>query len=475
MNATNATYRITVPSANPAAIHVEAEFTVRDGRVFMDSIQAQHLPRGWATFVRDLVMEDSSGRPLPFVEVDSAAWRLETAYAGQLRLRYDVDLAYARGSWPTGAKQSGQFFDDSTFYSVSKALFIVSHDAGRSRVHFTLPAGWHVTVPWDSVGGGAMDFLVDDATDLLRNTIVVGPHRVQAIHQGSFTLLLALPGRMRDARPLIEPAVRRILHEYLVLYARTPPSRLMVTFFYAGAEDGEAFRKSAALTTAGVVSANSRVIWGNFLAHEIFHHWNGQAIRGAESASRQFFSEGFTEYYANRTIVRTGLISTELFLRKVETQLALYGYFRAAGAFSGISLQAAGGDKARYRFGVYQGGWTLAFCLDGRIREITHDRRSLDDVMRRMYERFGLTAIPYRAEDIVRVAGEVAGTDFTELFSSSVAGTATLPTPTCLHRMGLEGFGKPYAAELYVFRNAAATVEERRRLLSLMGTAQARH
>ena len=39
--------------------------------------------------------------------------------------KYGIDLEYTRGTWPTGPKQSGLFFD-STPYSVTKALFIVS-------------------------------------------------------------------------------------------------------------------------------------------------------------------------------------------------------------------------------------------------------------------------------------------------------------------------------------------------------------
>jgi predicted metalloprotease with PDZ domain len=464
-----ARYHLTVPGPVPREIQVDAWIPVRDGRFFMDSIQAQQLPRGWATFVRHLSVLDSAERPMSFAQADGASWVLTTPYQGSLHLRYGIDLEYARGTWPTGPKQSGLFFD-STLYTVTKALFIASNDLRQTRVDFSIPQGWRLSVPWDPILGSTNSYLVDDGTDLLRNSLVIGHHAAYEVREGPLTVLLALPGRMKLSSPLVQPALRKILREYAALFPRTPRTRLLVTFFYATAEDAEAFRKSVALTTADSVTTNSRVIWGNFLAHEIFHHWNGQAIRGVERDPRQYFNEGFTEYYANRTIVRTGLITPDLFLRKIETHLALYVYFRTSSAFSQISLQQAGSDKARYRFGVYQGGWTLAFCLDGAIREQTHDRKNLDDFMQRMYDLFGLADQPYRTEDIARVVSEVTGSDFSEYFRTYVSGTAMLPVRDCLHRMGFEGFGKPYAAEFYVFPSTIGTSAEAGRRASLTGT-----
>jgi predicted metalloprotease with PDZ domain len=192
-------------------------------------------------------------------------------------------------------------------------------------------------------------------------------------------------------------------------------------------------------------------------------------MRGVEHDPRQYFNEGFTEFIANRTLVRDKLIAPEVYMQRMQTQLALYTYFRWSDQYDSISIQRAGTNKTQYRFGVYQGGWTVAFCLDGIIREQTHDQHSLDDVLRRMYDQFGVTNTPYRTEDIARTAGEVADTDLTEFFARYVAGTEALPVKACLERMGFEGFGKPYAAELYVFRNPRATIKEVARRRNLMG------
>ncbi len=464
----DARYHLSLVGPLPSEVEVDAWVPIADGHFFMDSIQAQQLPRGWATFVRHLSVADSVDRPLPFDTTTGASWRLNAPYRGLLHLRYAVDLGYSHGNWPTGPKQSGLLFD-STFYSVTKPFFIATNALGRGHVRFSLPRGWRISTPWDPEPNVANGFVAEDGTDLLRNTLVLGHHAEYLIRDGPLTVMLALPGRIGASAPLIEAAVRKVIHEYVALFPATPRSRLLVNFFYAPVEDAEAFRKSATLTTGDSVTPNSRVVWGNFIAHELFHHWNGQLIQGVDRDSRQFFSEGFTEYYANRTITRTGLISPELLMRRMGTHAALYSWFRWSSAFSGVSLEAAGANKTRYRFGVYQGGWTLALCLDGMIREQTHDRRSLDDFMRMMFERYGLAGRPYRTEELAAVASEMAGTDLSPFFARYVSGTDALPVGDCLRRMGFEGFGKPYAAETYVFLSETASPAEVRRRTAFIG------
>src|SRR5688572_21148583 len=93
-DADTAGYRIEVPAADAAFLHVTASIPYAGGDVFVDSIQADHLPRGWATFVRDLRVRDSSGRELALAPVDStAAWSLPSGVAGPLTLEYEIDLA----------------------------------------------------------------------------------------------------------------------------------------------------------------------------------------------------------------------------------------------------------------------------------------------------------------------------------------------------------------------------------------------
>jgi predicted metalloprotease with PDZ domain len=44
---------------------------------------------------------------------------------------------------------------------------------------------------------------------------------------------------------------------------------------------GESFRCSVAMTSGATPSRTNVAAWGNMLAHEVFHYWNGRRLRGA--------------------------------------------------------------------------------------------------------------------------------------------------------------------------------------------------
>src|SRR5688500_16687892 len=246
--ADTARYRIEVPS-DLASLHVTAEIPYAGGRVFVDSIQADHLARGWATFVRDLRATDGSGRQIALTPIDStAAWSLPESVAGPLKLEYDIDLAFAHEPYPPGNEQAGQAFDDS-LYGVSKSLFVVSEAGGTTEVEFILPAGWDAAAPWERTelpSGTAASFRVPDNNSLMRSSVIVGRFGVIRLQEGGIDLTLALPGSVREAESLIGSALGGPLRRFLALFPGSPPGAYLMTFFYAAAEDGESFLDSSA-------------------------------------------------------------------------------------------------------------------------------------------------------------------------------------------------------------------------------------
>lgn len=418
-------------------------------RLFMDSVQAEHLPKGWATFVRDLVVR-VDGRPIAVTATDGAAWSVPTGVRAPITLSYRIDLGFARAPWPAGNEQAGAAFPDA-LYVVGRALFIVGDAGVTSHVEFDLPAGWRASVPWRSAGSSSA-FEVADFTALTRNAFVLGRHVSTRVRSGPFELELALPGQPPAVAAIVEPALRRVLDAYLDLFPGTPPTQYLMTFFRAGVDDGESFTHSASFTTSDSVTTAGLIVWGNFLAHELMHFWNGQRIRGAGPRTTwRWLAEGFTEYYANITLARQGIIATDLFLRRAERHIGNYLYFATAPALARMSLVEAGSNTGRNRFGVYDGGWTVAFCLDGLIREASDDKRSLDDFMRALWQRFSGDRPGYTVAGLDSLANQLAGVDLGGIIRQYVETQTTLPVAQCLGRVGLAAATKGYAAEAFLF------------------------
>jgi predicted metalloprotease with PDZ domain len=461
----HAIYRVRIDAAEPLRAHVSAELPVREGRIWMLGWGAEQHPRGWASFVEDLRASDADGRDVPLTTGEGAQWHVSNTQAQRLSLSYVVNLEFAKAPWPAGNEQAA-LFRDGALYTVTKALFIASDGVAGSIVSFDVPPSWKVSTPWESDPGGRI-FSVRSRDDLVENSLVLGAHTERVFTFGNFRCTMALMGSMAEGEPLLSEVVGRVIAYYGQVFPRTPPSRYLLTLFLAGERDAEAFRQSCAISEPWPPDRQGLPLWGSTVAHELFHAWNGHAIRAEDYASTQWFSEGFTEYFANLALVRTGLVTEDEFLEKASRNLSLYLFFRWSPAFSAASLKEAGARKGFYRLGVYNGGWAVAFCLDTALVEESHGRRSLADVMRVMYDRYGLTATNYPYAGLVDAVASVSGRDMAPFFDRYVSGREVLPVQECLARLGLKGYGEDYSAELYVYRDetAGAPALQARRLL----------
>lgn len=343
-----AEYTLGFVGEKPMRVSVTARMPVSRGRIFMNPFGADHLSDGWTSFVRNLRVLDSKNRPLRFTTEQNASWRISGGYSEGVVLQYDVDLSFAYERWPAGNEQAG-FYEDGALFLVARPLFITSEADVKRIVRFEVPAGWKISTPWEPSAADPGAFVAENQAVLLNNTMVVGRHAEHTFQEGLFTFILALPGRIGNSSDLIIETLKKPVRAYCRIFDQTPKSRFMVTLFYADQEDGEGYTRSAAFTTRDSIKQSNLILWGNTLAHELFHFWNGQQMRGEPRASREWFSEGFTEYYANRTLIREGLISEDLFIKKMEKHIGMYLYFKSAPAFTGISILQSGERKSYYR------------------------------------------------------------------------------------------------------------------------------
>jgi predicted metalloprotease with PDZ domain len=460
-------YFVKIKKDAPLIADVQAQIPVKDGHLYMAPWGADFLPNGWATFVRELQITDEKGRSLPFAPAKSGEWQISNGYNGVAKLSYQVDLSFTKSKWRSGNEQAG-IFQENALFIVSKALFIISDAAGERQIKFELPPNWKSSTPWPSTSAQPQTFIATNNEDLIDNSIVLGEHVEYVFREGNFTFTLALLGSVGKSKDLVAITLKKVFQNYLRIFNKTPPSKYLMTIFYADEADAEAFKTSSAFSERDIISKNNLIRWGNTLAHEFFHSWNGHQIQGADYASSQWFSEGFTEYFANLALVQQKLISEDLFVKKMENNLGLYFYFNVAPVFENVSLKEAGSNKGRNRLGVYNGGWTIAFCLDVLIRNKTQNRKSLEDFIRLMYQKYGLTAKKYRYEDLLTTASETIGYDLTDFFKRYVEGKEMLPVSDYLNDIGLAGYTQFYDGEIYIQPFLRATQEAKMMQRSLI-------
>jgi predicted metalloprotease with PDZ domain len=179
----------------------------------------------------------------------------------------------------------------------------------------------------------------------------------------------------------------------------------------------------------------------SLLAHEYFHLYNVKRIRpialGPFDYTKENYtnmlwvSEGFTDYYEYIILRRAGLMSRERVLANYQEHISNYentpGHLyqsltqssRGIWAQRGVPQQRTPEEIAK-TISVYDKGCVLGMLLDLKIRHETHNKRSLDDVMRGLYRKYyqvkkrGFTDLEFQKE-----CETIAAVPLKELFSYS--------------------------------------------------------
>lgn len=165
-------------------------------------------------------------------------------------------------------------------------------------------------------------------------------------------------------------------------------------------------------------------------AHEVFHAWNVKRLRPLglgpfdyqkpAHTTALWVVEGLTEYYTELMVLRAGLQSRTEYLRGVSGNLQMLqqspGRLITSLSDSSFITWNFGDDRWNGAINYYLKGSLVGLALDLTIRHVTENSRSLDDVMRELWERFGETDIPYHPADVEALASEIAGVDLSEFF-----------------------------------------------------------
>ena len=143
------------------------------------------------------------------------------------------------------------------------------------------------------------------------------------------------------------------------------------------------------------------------VSHEYFHTWNVKRIKPAAFAPYNltkenytellWIFEGFTSYYDDLFLLRSGLIDQPTYLKTLGKQIATV--WASPGRTKQSVAESSFDAWTRYYkqdenspnalVSYYTKGSLVALALDLTIRHKTQEQRSLDDVMRLMWERFG--------------------------------------------------------------------------------------
>jgi predicted metalloprotease with PDZ domain len=450
-------YTLTFPA--PATHYVEVEASIPTGGApQVELFQPVWTPgsykvRDYSRHVEELRAESPGGNPLPVTKVRKNRWRIATWGAPRVHLLYRV---YGR------ELTVRTNFVDRDFALINGApTFLSLAEPSPGRVHevaVVLPTGWRdvLTALEPSGNGGPHLFVAPDHDTLIDSPIYAGSAAVYEFEVDGVPHRLANEGEENVWNgPRSAADVERIVRAASRFWGGLPYRRYLFLNLITETSGGLEHRDSTVLMTSRWKARQREpyLEWLGLAAHEHFHAWNVKRLRPAELGPFDYdgecytralwVAEGITSYYDDLLVHRAGLSSRDEYLRDLSKSVRAVQKtpgrrvqtLEAASYDTWIKFYQPDENSANSSVSYYTKGAAVAFALDARIRTLSGGARSLDDVMRLAWERFGDGG--FTSADFEALAGEVAGADLTAFFDRALRTTQELDYSEALELFGL--------------------------------------
>jgi len=459
-NYTNISFTVSMSKPHTHFLEVEMRITesgtiaiTEDVLVMPVWTPGSYLIREYERHVQDFSAVDGSGQALPWEKINKNSWRIKKGGAHEIRVRY---LVYANEL----TVRTNELNADHAFWNNAALLMYVERSLKHPvKIHVNPAPGWKVATGLPAVPGEKNTFEAENF-DILYDS----PFEVSDFKQIDFLVRgvphrIVIDGEGNYDPTLIRAEVQKIVETEVALFGEIPYHDY--TFFLHLRSTGGGGIEHLNSTALGFPrfrfsSADGYRRFGALVAHEFFHLWNVKRIRpdalGPFDYTKEnhtkllWVAEGITEYYGQLMLRRAGLISDETYLAHIASQIQDMQDSPGRKLMSAedasfnawIKEYRPDENSINSQISYYDKGELLGLLLDLEIRRRSNNAKSLDEVMRMLYNDFFKRNRNYNTADFQRVCETAAGSSLVDFFSRYVSGTEELPYNQVLAAAGLE-------------------------------------
>ena len=412
-----------------------------------------YLVREYARHVQDFVAEESnSQKTLASRKISKNHWQIKTANSSDITVRYRVfanDLTVR-----TNHLDANHCY----FNGAALCFFIPGWDKQPITIKIVPPADWQVTTTLPKIAGETNTFTARDFDTLVDSPVEVGKQKLYDFEVLGKPHQLAIWGEGNANPEQIIADTKKIIATEAKLFNGLPYEQYLFLLHLSGSGYGGLEHKDSCTLNYPRFGFRDRDKYNRFLqlvAHEFFHLWNVKRIRPkaletfdyeAENYTTSlWFCEGVTSYYDILIPLQAGIYDRKTFLNNISKDITRY--FNIPGRNvqplgessydAWIKLYRRDANSDNNQISYYLKGELVSLLLDLLIRAKHSNKRSLDDVMRLMWERFGKAEIGFTPQQLQNAIAEVADRDLAEFFYRYIETTEELPFEDYLEPFGL--------------------------------------
>jgi predicted metalloprotease with PDZ domain len=437
-------YTLSMPEPHTHYFQVEAELSgVKQKYVdFTMPVWApgSYLVREFAKNVEGFRATDKNGKPLRSEKIDKNTWRGYSNKASHVRATYDV---YA---FEMSVRTS--FLDASHGYVNGTSMFM--YPEGFQNISGTL-----VVKPyqkWEKVSTGLkrtseFTYTFPNYDILVDSPLEIGNHEIYSFTAKGVPHEVAIYGEGNFNPEQLIKDMQKVVEESISIIGELPVDRYVFIVHNLQRGGGGLEHLNSTTLQASRWNYNTEAGYNGFMslvAHEYFHLWNVKRLRPSALGPFDYdkenytnllwVSEGITSFYDDLIIERAGFTSPQRYLdvvagtiNSVENTPGNKIQTVAESSFDAwIKFYRRNENSNNSEVSYYTKGGVLGQLLNMVILKETKGEKSLDDVMRYMYNRYYKKLDRgYTEAEFKEAIEKTANTNMDAFFRDYVNGTKT--------------------------------------------------
>ncbi|NOT47372.1 MAG: M61 family metallopeptidase [Acidobacteria bacterium] len=410
-----------------------------------------YLVREYARHLQDFSAKSASGQALGWRKINKNTWTVDSKGAGEIVVSYRV---YSNEL----TVRTNELNDEHAFWNNGALLLFPKDQLKAPSTVAVRPYGkWKIATGLPKVAGQTNAFRAENFDVLYDSPFEVSdfneiafnvqgkPHRIVMSGEGNY-----------DLRQMAKD-VAKIAEEGYKIFGELPYTDYTFIVNLRGGGGLEHLNSTALQWSRFGFKPQSRYNgFLNLVAHEYFHLWNVKRIRpdalgpfdyeNENYTKLLWVAEGVTSYYESLLLRRAGIISDKEFLdgkaSMIEQLQARPGRFETsleeASMDAWIKYYRQDENSVNNQISYYDKGDVVGMMLDITIRTASGGAKSMDDVLRFLYNEHFKKGKNYTPEDLQKAAEMMAGKSLDDFFTKYVRGEAEIDYDSIMNGIGIK-------------------------------------
>ncbi|MFM7363755.1 MAG: M61 family metallopeptidase [Cuspidothrix sp.] len=396
----------------------------------------------------------ADNQPLRWKKVSKNHWQIIKDEVSEVTISYQI--------FANELTVRTNHLDATHGYFNGAALFFRVSDYEHLPIQVTVippDKEWQVTTGLPTVSKDENTFLAADFDTLVDSPFEIGNHQLYyfAVLKKPHELAIWGKGNFQPSQMIAD--FTKIVEVESQMFGGLPYDRYVFFLHLLHQGYGGLEHKNSCCLIYQRFGFRAQDAYQQFLqlvAHEFFHLWNVKRIRpqGLEVFDYDqenytpslWFCEGTTSYYDLIIPLRAGIYNTKAYLNYLSKEITRYlntpgrkvQPLSESSFDAWIKLYRPDANSSNSQISYYLKGEMVSLLLDLLIRVHHQNQRSLDDVMRQMWQQFGKDEIGYTPEELQNVITSVADMDLSDFFNRYLHGLEDLPFNQYLQYFGLQ-------------------------------------